>query len=131
MSTTDTHTDAERYARLIADEVRDLEDGVLEGYEDELRDLDPFDRVYEAAIFWLNDLALDVEVARSTTTGTVTAVTITRTLGGPWCAVTFDNYGEHTVRASWGADRAEVVLFGPEVAVLADYILDTFAVVDA
>lgn len=131
MSTTDTMTDAERYARLIADEVRGLEDGELEGHEDELAELDPFDRIYHAAACWINELALDVEVTRSTTTGDVTAVTITRTVGGPWCAVTFDRYYEHTVRASWGSDRAEVPLYGPEVAVVADVLLDYFTEVTA
>lgn len=131
MSTTDTMTDAERYARTIADEVRGLEDGVLEGYEDELAELDPFDRIYQAATYWLDELALDVEVTRSAASGDVTAVTITRTLGGPWCAVTFDHYGEHTVRAAWGGDRAEVILAGREVATVADYVLDTFAEVTA
>ena len=125
----DQLTDAEHYARVIADEVRDLEGGILDGHD--LTDHDPADRPYEAAHLWLAELALDVEVTRSMTTGDVTAVTITRTLGGPWCAVTFDHYGEHTVRAAWGGDRAEVILPGREVATVADVILDTFAEVIA
>lgn len=131
MTTTDTLTDAELYARAIADEVRGLEDGVLEGYDDELAELDPFDRIYQAATYWLDELALDVEVTRSAASGDMTAVTITRTVGGPWCAVTFDLYAEHTVRASWGRDRAEVVLYGPEVAVVADYLFDLYGEVSA
>lgn len=129
MSTTDTMTDAEHYARVIADEVRDLEGGILDGHD--LTDHDPADRPHAAATLWVAELALDVEVTRSTSTGDVTAVTITRTLGGPWCAVTFDTYGEHVVRASWGRDRAEVILAGREVATVADVILETFAEVVA
>jgi hypothetical protein len=131
MTTTDTLTDAERYARLIRNEVLGLEHGFLDGYADELAEHDPADRPYEAAMRWLNDLALDVEVTRSLGTGDVTAVTITRTLGGPWCAVTFAHYAEHTVAAAWGRDRATVEVYGREVATVADVILDYFAEVSA
>ena len=76
-------------------------------------------------------MARDVEVTRSMSSGEVTAVTITRTLGGPWCAVTFDVYGEHTVRASYGRDRAEVIVYGRQVATVADVILEHYAEVTA
>lgn len=125
MTTTDTLTDAERYARLIADEVLGLEDGILDGHD--LTEHDPGDRPYEAAMLWVADLALDVEVTRSLASGDVTAVTITRTLGGPWCAVTFAHYAEHTVKAAWGRDRATVEIWGREIATVADVILDYYA----
>ena len=130
MTTTD-QTDAGRIARLILDEVLGLEDGVLDGYEAELAEHDPADRPYEATVRWLNDLALDVEVTRSLASGDVTAVTITRTLGGPWCAVTFAHYAEHTVAAAWGRDRATVEIWGREVATVADVVLDYYAEVTA
>ena len=131
MTTTDTMTDAERYALLIRDEVLDLEAGILDGYEDELADHDPADRPYEAAVRWINDLALDVEVTRSTSTGDVTAVRITRTLGGPACWITFSEYDEHTVTAVWGRDRATVEVWGREVATVAAIVVDLFAEVNA
>jgi hypothetical protein len=124
-----TATYAEQYARLIADEVLDLESGILDGYD--LTEHDPADRPYEAAMLWLSELALDVEVTRSLNADAVTAVTITRTVGGPWCAVTFSHYSEHTVTAASGHDRATVKLYGRQVAIVADVILDYYAEVKA
>jgi hypothetical protein len=97
---TEHMTDADRYAALIADEVAALERGELDGYDPE--DLDDGDVVWT----WLNDRALDVEVARSLTTGDVTAVEVTRTIGGPGCWVTFRTTGDVEVLAMWGGDRA-------------------------
>jgi hypothetical protein len=112
----DTITDAERYARLIADEVAALERGELDGYDPE--DLDDGDVVGT----WLNDRALDVEVARSLTTGDVTAVEVTRTIGGPGCWITFRAWSDEVeVVAAWGGDRATQYVAAPTVA---DYLVD-------
>jgi hypothetical protein len=94
-----TMTDADRYAALIADEVAALERGELDGYDPDDLDGDPVGT-------WLNDRALDVEVARSLTTGDVTAVEVTRTIGGPGCWITFRYVGDVEVVAVWGGDRA-------------------------
>ena len=111
----DTTTDAERYARLIADEVAALERGELDGYDPE--DLDDGDVVGT----WLNYHALDVEVARSLQTGDVTAVEVTRTIGGPGCWITFRYAGDAEVVAAWGGDRATRYVAAPTVA---DYLVD-------
>lgn len=97
----DTITDAERYARIIADEVAALERGELDGYDPE----DPYTDG-DVVGTWLNWCALDVEVARSLTTRDVTAVEVTRTIGGPGCYVTFRPWGDVEVLALWGGDRA-------------------------
>lgn len=119
MTSTDTRTDAHRYAELIADELVGVAHGELEGYE-------PEDRV-DALMTWINDLGLDVEVARNLATGDVTAVEVARTIGGPTCYVRFDYYGDVTVRASWGHDRAEVTLPRVDGHDLADLMLDLMA----
>ena len=123
MTSTDTRTDAHRYAELIADELVGVAHGELEGYE-------PDDRV-DALMTWLNDLALDVEVARNLATGDVTAVEVARTIGGPTCYVRFCQYDGVVVRASWGRDRAEVTLPYVDGRDLADLMLDLMAEVSA
>lgn len=121
MSTTDTHTYAERYARGIADEVEALDRGELDGY-------DPQDPHTDGDVVgtWLNWLALDVEVTRSMTTGDVTAVTVTRTIGGPGCWVTFRPAEDVEVLAMWSGDRATTYARAEGVA---DYVLDYVAAV--
>lgn len=112
----DTITDAERYARLIADEVAALERGELDGF-------DPEDTYHDGDVVgtWLNWCALDVEVARSLTTGDVTAVEVTRTIGGPGCWITFRPWGDVEVVAAWGGDRATRCVAAEGVA---DYVID-------
>ena len=112
----DTITDAERYARLIADEVAALERGELDGF-------DPDDTHHDGDVIgtWLNWCALDVEVARSLTTRDVTAVEVTRTIGGPGCWITFRAVGDAEVVAAWGGDRATRYVAAPTVA---DYLVD-------
>ena len=110
-----TMTDADRYAALIADEVAALERGELDGYDPE--DLDDGDVVGT----WLNYCALDVEVARSLTTGDVTAVEVARTIGGPGCWITFRNVGDAEVVAVWGGDRATRYVAAEGVAT---YLID-------
>lgn len=117
MTSTDTRTDAHRYAETIADELVGVAHGELDGRE-------PEDRV-DALMTWLNDLAMDVEVTRRTD-GEVTAVEVARTIGGPSCYVTF-RHGEVTVLARWGSDRAEVRLAPVEAHDLADLVLDLAA----
>ena len=113
----DTTTDAERYARLIADEVAALERGELDGHDPE----DPYTDG-DVVGTWLNDLALDVEVARSLTTRDVTAVEVTRTIGGPGCWITFRAWSDEVeVVAAWGGDRATRYVAAPTVA---DYLVD-------
>ena len=109
-------TDAEAYARLIADEIAALERGELDGY-------DPEDPYTDGDVIgtWLNWSALDVEVARSLTTGDVTAVEVTRTIGGPGCWITFRPWGDVEVVAAWGGDRATRYVAAPSVA---DYLVD-------
>jgi hypothetical protein len=113
--TTDTHTEAHRYALTIRDELVDLAHGELDGCQPE----GPAD----AVMTWINDLALDVNVTRNLTTGDVTAVEVARTIGGPSCYVTF-RHGEVTVATAWGVDRAEVHVTPVEAHTLADLILD-------
>jgi hypothetical protein len=120
MTRTDTTTDAHRYAETIADEVRALARGELDDREVEDRG--------DALITWVNELALDVEVARNVTTGDVTAVEVTRTIGGPGAWVTF-RHGEVTVLAVWGHDRATVTLWDDETLRLADEMLDLAEVI--
>ena len=115
MTTTDTLTDAERYARLIADEVAALERGELDGFEPE--DIEYGDVVGT----WLSVHALDVDVTRSLATGDVTAVEVTRTIGGPGCWITFRPWGDVEVVAAWGGDRATRYVAAPTVA---DYLID-------
>jgi hypothetical protein len=115
-------THAHDYAATIADELVGLAHGELDGYE-------PEDR-YDALMTWLNDLALDVDVTRNVTTGDVTAVEVARTIGGPSCYVTF-RYGEVTVAAYWGTDRAEVRVPSVEAHDLADLMLDLMSEVSA
>ena len=112
----DTTTDAERYARLIADEVAALERGELDGF-------DPDDTYHDGDVIgtWLDQCALDVEVARSLTTGDVTAVEVARTIGGPGCWITFRNVGDAEVVAVWGGDRATRYVAAEGVAT---YLID-------
>jgi len=121
-STTDTRTDAHRYAEGIADELVGVAAGRLDGYE-------PDDRV-DALMYWVNDLGLDVEVTRSIYTSDVTAVEVARTVGGPGCYVRFASDGV-TVRVAWWGDRAEVTLPYVEGGDLADLMLDLMAEVAA
>ena len=107
-------TDAGRYARLIADEIAALDRGELDGYDPQDLDGDPVGT-------WLNDRALDVEVARSLTTGDVTAVEVTRTIGGPGCWLTFRVTGDVEVTAVWGGDRATYYVRADGVR---DYLID-------
>ena len=122
-STTDTRTDAHRYAETIADELVGVAAGRLEGYE-------PDDRV-DALMTWMNDLGLDVEVTRNLTTGDLAAVDVLRTSGGPTCRVRFDAYDGVVVRVSWWGDRAEVTLPYVEGGDLADLMVDLMAEVAA
>jgi hypothetical protein len=129
MSSTDTgRTDALDYAETIAAEVIGLADGELDGYTFDGEDPD---RAYEATMAWLDELALDVEVTRSVTTGDVTAVTVCRTIGGPNAWVTFDAYGDAEVRTAWGRDEARVPIPGRMIAIPTDVILDYYAEVIA
>ena len=122
MTSTDTRTDAHHYAEVIADELVGVAHGELEGYE-------PDDRV-DALMTWLNDLGLDVEVARNLATGDVTAVEVARTIGGPGCYVRFASDGV-TVRTYWGTDEARSTLPYVEGHDLADLMLDLMAEVSA
>ena len=107
--------------RLIADELAALERGELDGYDPDDLDGDPVGT-------WLNDLALDVEVARSLTTGDVTAVEVARTIGGPGCYVTFRVTGDVEVLAMWGGDRATRYVRADGVR---DYLIDYVEAVTA
>lgn len=122
MSSTDTRTDADRYAEVIADELVELAAGRLDDYE-------PEDRV-DAAITWANELALDVEVTRNAH-GEATAVDVARTIGGPTCWARFDYRDGITVRASWGQDRAEVELTTTDALDLAALMVDLLGEVAA
>ena len=128
MTSTDTTSDAYQYARTIADEVIGLESGELDGYT---FDGEEPDRAYEAVSTWLAELALDVEVTRNFTTGVVTAVEVTRTVGGPGCYVTFRDRSDAEVVAYWDPDRATVRIPGRMVALVTDVVLDAFAEVTA
>jgi hypothetical protein len=128
MCTPDTTTHAYQYAAAIAAEVQGLEDGELEGYE---LDGEGPDRAYEAVTTWLSELALDVEVTRNVTTGDVTAVEVTRTVGGPGCYVTFRDRSNAEVVAYWGTDEATVCIPARCVAIVTDVVLDWYAEVFA
>jgi hypothetical protein len=123
MTSTDTRTDAHRYAETIADEVRGIAEGRLDDYDDVTGPYDALDR-------WLNELALDVEVTTRLGSGRITAVTVVRTVGGPYAAVTFTDRGDVEVVAAWG-DRATVRVDGPGVPMIADAVLDYYAEVTA
>jgi hypothetical protein len=124
MTSTDTRTNAHRYAETIADEVIGLADGELDGHT---FDGEEPDRAYEAVSTWLAELALDVEVTRNVTTGDVTAVEVTRTVGGPGCYVTFRDRSDAEVVAYWGTDEATVRIPGRMIALVTDVVLDAFA----
>ena len=109
-------TDADRYAEAIAAELVEVAAGRLDGY-----DLaDPFDAVHT----WHVELILDVEVTRSMTTGNVTAVEVTRTIGGPGCWCTFRDGQDAEVLVTWGRDRAYRSVPADLVAPLTTYLLD-------
>lgn len=123
MSTTYVMTDADRYARLIADEVEALDRGELDGY-------DPEDPHTDGDVVgtWLHWSALDINVTRSMTTGDITAVEVTRTIGGPGCYVTFRPAGDVEVLAMWGGDRATRYARAEGVT---DYVIDYVEAVTA
>ena len=109
-------TDADRYAEVIAAELVEVAAGRLDGY-----DLaDPADAVPT----WCAELALDIEVTRSMATGDVTAVEVTRTLGGPGCWCTFRDGQDAEVLAVWGRDRAYRWVPVDLVAPLTDYLVE-------
>jgi hypothetical protein len=116
--------EAMEYAKTIAAEVENLEDGVLDGYD--FGEAYGLERAYEAASTWLSELALDVEVTRSHPSGELVAVEIARTLGGPGCWVKFYAFGDAEVRAVWGTDDETVRIPGRVVAAVTDAVLGHF-----
>ena len=109
-------TDADRYAEVIAAELVEVAAGRLEGYA--------LDDPADAVPTWCAELALDIEVTRSMTTGDVTAVEVARTLGGPGCWCTFRDGQDAEVVAVWGRDRAHRYVPADLVAPLTTYLHD-------
>ena len=111
--------EAQRYAEVIADEVRELE-AALEALIDddaETADFDEttFEDVSELIAHYVNFCALAVEDVSAATYGADAyvqrrAVEVTRTVGGPGCFVTFNGNGTAEVRAYWGTDRGRVTV---------------------
>ena len=112
-------TDADRYAEAIAAELVEVAAGRLDGY-----DIGPDDDAGYAAATWFAELVLDVEVSRSMTTGDVTAVKVTRTIGGPGCWCTFRVGQDAEVLVTWGRDRAYRWVPADLVAPLTTYLHD-------
>jgi hypothetical protein len=129
MTSTDTTSDAYQYARTIADEVIGLESGELDGYD--LSEHEGLDRTYDAVTTWLAELALDVEVTRSVASGELTAVEVTRTVGGPGCWITFRPASDAEVRVVWGSDDVRVHVPGRMVWAVTDMVTDWYAEVTA
>lgn len=111
--------EAQRYAEVIADELRELE-AALEAFIDDGADSAEFDGttfedVNEVVAHYVNFCALAVEDVTAATYGADAyaqrrAVEVTRTVGGPGCFVTFNGDGTAVVRANWGTDRGRVRL---------------------
>lgn len=111
--------EAQQYAEVIADELRELE-AALEAFIDDGADFAVFDGttfedVSEVVGHYVNFCALAVEDVTAATYGADAyvqrrAVEVTRTVGGPGCFVTFNGDGTAVVRAFWGTDRGRVTV---------------------
>jgi hypothetical protein len=117
--------EAQDYAEVIAEEVRELE-AALEALLDDGADEADFDGVtftdaFDVIAYYLDACALSVadvtETSYASGTRSVTrrAVEVTRTVGGPGCYVTFDGNGTATVRVYLGSDRGRVSVYAPGV----------------
>lgn len=116
-------TEAQEYADVIADELRELE-AALEALLDDDADTADFDGVtfsdaMDVVAHYLNYCALSVEDVSETSYAsgersvTRRAVEVTRTVGGPGCYVKFYGNGNATVRAYWGTGRGRTNVYVP------------------
>lgn len=103
----DRNADARDYANVIAAELEDLEAGRLDG--------DTYADAWEAVYTWWETCVLDLEYTLSAASGGTSAVTITRTIGGPGCWVACNGDGTVTVRAAWGGGEWRRTVDAPTV----------------
>jgi len=138
-------SDAQEYAEVIAQEVRDLEEALAEAYryafdgegEPPTFDGDTFTDPYEVITYYFDACALEVldVTARSWTAlhrpGERRYVEVLRTFGGPNCRVYFEEVANVTVRVYWGSDEGVARVFAPravaEVWEHADAIAEAYA----
>ena len=122
-------TQAQEYADVIAQELRELEAALIAArayVEAEADEAPYFDGVTfadadEVIGHYVNYLALEVsEVTRTSyyaggSTRVRSFVEVTRTVGGPGAFVDFDGRGFATVRVYWGSQEAQRGVLAPNV----------------
>lgn len=127
--------EAQDYAQLIADEVRNLETVASgpdsDGYEAALAalELSPDDVWSDPIGAWMSDTALDFSVkidSRGIDHGW--SVTVLRTTGGPHCEVVHDsNHGTHVeVVCYWGGDYGRVMLSARNLTAMLEEIAHSY-----
>jgi hypothetical protein len=140
-------SDAQEYAEVIAQEVRDLDEALAQAYryafdgegDAPTFDGDTFTDPHEVISHYFDALALEVLDVTARSWGSPYAhaygerryVEVLRTYGGPNVRVRFYGDGTATVRAYWGTDVATVNVHagaaGAEVWELADAIAQAYA----
>ena len=104
----DRNADARDYAHVIAEELAELERGQIDG--------DAYPDAWSAVDAWADTCVLDLEYTVSLgASGAVSAVTITRTIGGPGCWIHANGDGTVRVRAVWGGGEWERTADAPSV----------------
>ncbi len=95
MTSTETHTEAERYARSIAAELRTWHNAACDDNDalNEIRDERPVEEQDNPphVLDYLDAVALAVEVWRKDEDRDAVRVEITRTYGGPGCRIEWDS----------------------------------------
>lgn len=104
----DRNAGARDYAHGIAEELEELEAGQMDGED--------YGAPWEAVYAWAETCVLDLEYTLSVSArGAISAVTITRTIGGPGCWIHANGDGTVTVRAAWGGGEWRRTVDAPTV----------------